>query len=225
MSKETLIVVWEGTDGSGKTSLMQAVKDLLVKKGYRVGTYKTPGDTQTGRFALKYGNTQGVDGFTRMLLFAANTADDSKLVRMQLDNLRPHFEFIDRYYLCSVVYGVAILKTKHGKAVSIEDVETLLRLFEKLGRDIFVRPDLYVIVDVEEEVRLRRAISKSGKTCSADLSYELDSHLQEEVRNLYKLLIERGAVKAIWVNNAENKLKENAILLADKLVELRESVS
>ncbi|MEM0205266.1 MAG: hypothetical protein QXP86_03900 [Nitrososphaerota archaeon] len=224
MSKETLIVVWEGTDGSGKTSLIWAVKDLLLKKGYRVGTYKTPGDTRTGRFALEYGNMQGIDGFTRMLLFAANTADDSKLIRAQIDNLRPHFEFIDRYYLCSIVYGVAILKTKHKKTVGVEDVETLLKLFERLGQDIFVRPDVYVLVDVEEEVRLRRAISKHSKTHSADLSYELDSRLQEEVREIYKLLMEREIIKAIWVNNVENKLKENAIILADKLVELRRSM-
>ncbi|MEM0090118.1 MAG: dTMP kinase [Nitrososphaerota archaeon] len=224
MSKETLIVVWEGTDGSGKTSLIWAVKDLLLKKGYRVGTYKTPGDTRTGRFALEYGNMQGIDGFTRMLLFAANTADDSKLIRAQIDNLRPHFEFIDRYYLCSIVYGVAILKTKHKKTVGVEDVETLLKLFERLGQDIFVRPDVYILVDVEEEVRLRRAISKHSKTHSADLSYELDSRLQEEVREIYKLLMEREIIKAIWVNNVENKLKENAIILADKLVELRRSM-
>ncbi|MEM2276737.1 MAG: hypothetical protein QXU43_06610 [Thermoproteota archaeon] len=224
LSKETLIVVWEGTDGSGKTSLIWAVKDLLLKKGYRVGTYKTPGDTRTGRFALEYGNMQGIDGFTRMLLFAANTADDSKLIRAQIDNLRPHFEFIDRYYLCSIVYGVAILKTKHKKTVGVEDVETLLKLFERLGQDIFVRPDVYVLVDVEEEVRLRRAISKHSKTHSADLSYELDSRLQEEVREIYKLLMEREIIKAIWVNNVENKLKENAIILADKLVELRRSM-
>ncbi len=224
LSKETLIVVWEGTDGSGKTSLIWAVKDLLLKKGYRVGTYKTPGDTRTGRFALEYGNMQGIDGFTRMLLFAANTADDSKLIRAQIDNLRPHFEFIDRYYLCSIVYGVAILKTKHKKTVGVEDVETLLKLFERLGQDIFVRPDVYILVDVEEEVRLRRAISKHSKTHSADLSYELDSRLQEEVREIYKLLMEREIIKAIWVNNVENKLKENAIILADKLVELRRSM-
>lgn len=225
LSKETLIVVWEGTDGSGKTSLIWAVKDLLLKKGYRVGTYKTPGDTRTGRFALEYGNMQGVDGFTRMLLFAANTADDSKLIRMQINNLRPHFELIDRYYLCSIVYGVAILKTRHGKAVGVEDVENLLKLFERLGQDIFVRPDVYVIVDVEEEARLKRVMLKHGKMHSADLSYEFDSRLQEEVRGFYRLLTERGFIKAIWVNNVENKLNENAILLADILVELRESMS
>jgi len=225
LSKETLIVVWEGTDGSGKTSLMLAVKEILSKKGYRVETYKTPGNTQTGKFALEYGNMQGVDGFTRMLLFVANTADDSKLIRTQIDNFRPHFEFIDRYYLCSIVYGIAILKTRHGKITNFEDVEKLLKLFENLGQDIFVRPDIYIIVDVEEEVRLRRALSKSSRSHLADLSYELDSRLQKEVRELYKLLMERGSIKAIWVNNAENKLKENAILLADKLIELRESMA
>ncbi len=222
--KEALIVVWEGTDGSGKTSLMQVVKEILWKRGYRVGVYKTPGDTQTGRFALEYGNMQGVDGFTRMLLFAANTADDSKLIRAQVDNLRPHFEFIDRYYLCSIVYGVAILKIRHGKVVDVEDVEKLLKLFERLGHEIFVIPDVYIIVDVEEEVRLRRTMSKSSKARSADLSYELDSRLQEEVRSLYKLLMERGFIKAIWVNNLENKLEDSAMLLTDKLVELRGSI-
>jgi len=221
---ETLIVVWEGTDGSGKTTLMQCVKDLLSGKGYRVGTYKTPGDTQTGRFALEYGNMQGVDGLTRMLLFAANTVDDSKLIRTQIERSRPDFEFIDRYYLCSIVYGIAILKTRHGNAANVEDVENLIGALEKLGQDVLVKPDVYVIVDVEENVRLRRARSKSSKTGSADLSYELDSRLQEEVRRLYSLLMERGSIRAIWVDNVENKLNENAVSLADRLVELRQSM-
>lgn len=225
MSKETLITVWEGTDGSGKTSLMQAVKEILLRKGYRVETYKTPGKTQTGRFALEYGNMQGVDALTRMLLFVANTADDSRIIREQIDGLKPHFEFIDRYYLCSIVYGIAILKIKHGGLTGINDVEVLLKLFEKLGQNIFVRPDIYIIVDVDEEVRLRRVMLKHNKMCSADVSYELDSCLQEEVRQLYRLLVERGIINAIWINNAENKLEENAILLADKLIELRENMS
>ncbi|MEM2909549.1 MAG: hypothetical protein QXO01_00555 [Nitrososphaerota archaeon] len=221
---ETLIVVWEGTDGSGKTTLMRSVEGLLSARGYHVETYKTPGETQTGRFALEYGNMQGIDGLTRMLLFAANTADDSKFIRMQIERLRPHFEFIDRYYLCSIVYGIAVLKTRHSKAVNVEDAENVLGVFEKLGEDVFVKPDLYVIVDVEENVRLRRAKSKSSKTSSADFSYELDSSLQEEVRKLYRLLVERRSIRAIWVDNVENKLKENAVSVADKLMELRQSM-
>lgn len=55
----TFIVVWEGTDGSGKTALMNEVAGILREKGHVVSSYKTPSDSETGRIAKRRGNSEG----------------------------------------------------------------------------------------------------------------------------------------------------------------------
>lgn len=224
MLNSSMVVAWEGTDASGKTTLMMYVKELLISRGYRVSTYKTPSNTKTGMFAQEYGNSPNVDALTRMLLFAANTVDDSKLIRSQVDSLQPDFVFIDRYYLCSVVYGVAMLKILQNVDVGVDDLEDLLSIIEKLGSNILIKPDVYVIVDVEESVRIKRAIAKSSKQYIHDRSYELNSLLQNEIRSLYRVLVDRKRINAIWVENAENMLIENAESLSIRLEELRKEL-
>jgi thymidylate kinase len=75
------VAVWEGVDGSGKTTLMAETAGRLRSMGYSVESYKTPSNTSTGLFAKDYGNREDTDPLTRMLVFLANTADDSKVMK------------------------------------------------------------------------------------------------------------------------------------------------
>ncbi|MEM4766424.1 MAG: hypothetical protein QXE85_05065, partial [Nitrososphaerota archaeon] len=75
-----LIIVWEGLDAVGKTTLIAKVRSILESRGYKVSTHKTPSSSKTGEFAKTYGNDPDVDHLTRMLLFLANTSDDSKIL-------------------------------------------------------------------------------------------------------------------------------------------------
>lgn len=209
------IVVWEGVDGAGKTTLMKRVKEILEDKGFRVLTYKTPSNSPSGDFAVRYGNEQGIDHLTRMLLFLANTSDDSKRMREELARM-PDFYFIDRYYLCSIVYGLAFSRL-NGVEVSESDFLQLLGAIEKLGGKIFLKPDLYVIVDAPEEDRFRRLMKKPSQGGLED-KLERDLLMQRYVRELYRAFAEAKPDQVLWVMNLEGKLEETARIIAEKLI-------
>ena len=223
MVERTLITVWEGVDGSGKTTLMLEVSKLLQENGYKVVHYKTPSDTTTGKIAREVGNSPSIDPLTRMLLFLANTVDDSKVMLEKIVSENPDFFFIDRYYLCSIVYGLALISKNLNQAVDEKTFRELFRIFEDIGRGIIITPDLYVIVSVEdEEIRRRRVLSKSS---SSERRFELDEELQKRVRQLYEGFHSNNPDRVILVNNEENKLGEIAKNLAEELiVRLREKV-
>lgn len=210
------VAVWEGTDGSGKTTLRREVEKRLKKLGYRVASYKTPSRTATGLFAVRYGNRRGVDPLVRMLLFLANTIDDSGLMAKKVMSIRPDFFFIDRYYLCSVVYGLALLM-RAGREVP--DVSVAMDLVERMGGDRLIRPDLYIIVDVNEEERLRRIAGKK----SSDRPVERDTETQNIIRKIYEDYRAANPERAILVMNEAGKLEETGEYLANLLISRRAS--
>lgn len=209
------IVVWEGVDGAGKTTLMNRVKEILEEKGFKVLTYKTPSNSPSGEFAARYGNEPGIDHLTRMLLFLANTSDDSRKMRQDL-TWSPDFYFIDRYYLCSVVYGLAFSKL-NGVEVSGNDFLQLLGMVEKLGEKIFLKPDLYVIVDAPEENRIRRLMGKPSQGGLED-KLERDLSMQRYVRELYRIFTEARPDQVLWIMNLEGRLEDSARMIAEKLI-------
>ncbi|HDD40586.1 MAG: hypothetical protein DRN65_05095 [Thaumarchaeota archaeon] len=205
--KRPCVIVWEGVDGAGKTTLMNRVKALLEEKGFEVLTYKTPSNSPTGEFARRYGNESDIDPLTRMLLFLANTSDDSRIMRKELMR-SPDFYFIDRYYLCSIVYGLAFSKLS-GIDIAESDFLKLLDIIEKLGEKIFLKPDLYVIVDAPEEDRLRRLEKKLSQGGLED-KLERDLLMQQYVRRLYRVFAEARPDQVFWIVNLEGKLEEAA---------------
>lgn len=210
------VVVWEGTDGSGKTTLRREVEKRLRRLGYRVSSYKTPSRTATGLFAVRHGNKRGVDPLVRMLLFLANTIDDSELMIKRIMSSTPDYFFIDRYYLCSIVYGLALLR-RSGREVP--EISIAVEMIERMGGDRLIRPDLYIIVDVEEEERLRRIAGKK----SSDRAVEHDTETQNLVRKIYADYREKNPEKTIIIMNEAGKLEETGKFIADLLISRRDS--
>jgi dTMP kinase len=151
-----------------------------------------------------------------MLLFLASTSADSRILRDILMKEHPDLLFIDRYYLCSIVYGVALLSIHSSEPMSHKIFEYWLQTVETTGRDILLNPDLYVIVNTDEETRMRRLALK-GKTF--DSRFSEDRRLMEAVLMLYRYFSDKYRDKAIWVENPENLLRETASRTAEKLIE------
>lgn len=211
---KTRIIVWEGLDAAGKTTLLNEVKRLLEERDYRVLVYKTPSDSRTGNFAKSYGNDPRIDPLTRMLLFLANTSDDSRIIREQIESESPNFYFIDRYYLCSIVYGFAFLKLQ-GNPLSEEDFKRFITLIEKLGGRVFVEPDLYLIVDAPEEDRVKRLAEKESQGGLENI-LERDTRMQQYVREFYRVFREMKPDRVYWIMNPQGKLRE----VAEQIVEI-----
>jgi len=196
---------------------MNRVKALLEEKGFEVLTYKTPSNSPTGEFARRYGNESDIDPLTRMLLFLANTSDDSRIMRKELMR-SPDFYFIDRYYLCSIAYGLAFSKLS-GIDIAESDFLKLLDIIEKLGEKIFLKPDLYVIVDAPEEDRLRRLEKKLSQGGLED-KLERDLLMQQYVRRLYRVFAEARPDQVFWIVNLEGKLEEAAQEVVKRLTSM-----
>ena len=196
---------------------MNRVKALLEEKGFKVLTYKTPSNSPTGEFARRYGNESDIDPLTRMLLFLANTSDDSRIMRKELMR-SPDFYFIDRYYLCSIVYGLAFSKLSRID-IAESDFLKLLDIIEKLGEKIFLKPDLYVIVDAPEEDRLRRLEKKLSQGGLED-KLERDLLMQQYVRRLYRIFAEARPSQVFWIVNLEGRLEEAAQEVVKRLTSM-----
>ena len=216
MLNKTKIIVWEGVDASGKTSLMKKAAEILSEKGYRVISYKTPSLSPTGKFAREYGNRAEIDPVTRMLLFLANTSDDSFEMKKIIYSKHPDFFFIDRYYLCSIVYGFAYAWIKGGE-VSRENFRRFLESIEKIGKRVFLKPDLYIIADVSEEDRKKRLERKESQG-GLEEELERDEAMQRKVREFYKFFAEFRPREVLWILNAEGELEKNARLVVEKLL-------
>lgn len=209
-----MIVVWEGLDAAGKTTLMTRVRSILESKSYRVSAHKTPSSSKTGELAKTYGNDPEIDHLTRMLLFLANTSDDSRILKRIIEEESPDFLFIDRYYLCSMAYGFA-LSMLRGTRVSKQDFKIFLELVERLGEGVFVRPDVYLIIDVLEEDRIRRLEMKEGQG-GLESVLERDPLMQRYVRELYQVFREMRPDKVAWIMNPQGEVDA----VADKIVNL-----
>ena len=211
-----MVVVWEGMEGAGKTTLMKRVGELIKSRGFKVSYYKTPSNSPTGRFAADYGNRPGIDPLTRMLLFLANTSSDSRIMKEKIRAERPHYFFIDRYYLCSIIYGLAYAKL-HEVDVSHDDLLNLLRLIEKLGSNVFIKPDIHVIVDVEEDVRMKR-LGRRVESGRLDEKLEKNTRMQELVREFYRVFHTSKPDYSLWVENIEGRLDETAEYVARRIL-------
>lgn len=216
MRNSTYIAVWEGTDGSGKTTLMKRVARILSKRGFKVVTHKTPGAMRSGIFAATYGNSPRISPLSRMLLFLANTVDETDAMVRKIRRANPHFLFIDRYYLCSAVYGLALIR--HRRALQdLPSIVELINLLERVGRSDYLSPDIYLIVDVDEGERLRRLRGKRGR----EGVLERDTAFQNLVREIYDEFIKYRPSQVIKLLNESNRLEEIADSTSRKLVELR----
>ncbi len=216
LRNSTYIAVWEGTDGSGKTTLMKRVARILSRRGFRVVTHKTPGAMRSGVFAASYGNSPRISPLSRMLLFLANTVDETEAMVRKIMRANPHFLFIDRYYLCSAVYGLALIRHRRGLQ-GLPSIVELVTLLERLGKSDYLVPDIYLIVDVDEEERLRRLRGKRGR----EGLLERDTVFQNMVREIYGEFSRYRPSQVIKLLNEPNRLDELADSTASKLVELR----
>lgn len=146
MGKDSLFIVIEGLDGSGKSSASAALKAHLEKEhaGKVKRTYEPENDSCGGdyiRDVLEKRITQ-FDPFVLALSYAANRLDhNSRIIGPWLAKEDHHVVICDRYYLSSLVYNSA-------DDFSFDQVMLLNRKARK--------PDIIFFLNVSAEVCRQR---------------------------------------------------------------------
>jgi dTMP kinase len=147
-------ITFEGTEGSGKTSVIKEVRKYLENLGYDVMVTREPGGIEISeriREILLDKNNQEMDPRTEALLFAA--ARRQHLIEKILPALKANkIVLCDRFVDSSLVYQ------GHARNIGIDKVYEInyFAIEEAL-------PDLTIFVDVRPEVGLKRVFSTPNR--------------------------------------------------------------
>lgn len=200
---EGLFIVLEGVDGAGTTTHTKLLADGLRARGLPVHATREPSDGPvgvqirqilTGRIVVP-----GIHGprpptwTTMALLFAADRMDhvESSITPNLMDGVTV---ISDRYYHSSVAYQSI---TGGGERDAVAWVKELNRHARQ--------PDLTIVLDVPDEVSLKRRTSRSAGREMFD-----DDDLQRQLARFYREMGEHFPGETIVRVNADRDVREVA---------------
>jgi len=173
-------ITFEGIDGSGKSTQLRLLANLLQQEGCEVLLTREPGGTPVGnrlRAALLDAHEE-VDPLTELLVFAADRAQHVRRV------LRPALQsgrivFSDRYADATRAYQGA------GRGFSPELIEEIIQLATE-----GLKPDLTVLFDLPIEDSTARTRRRGNGTQQGDRLDAEDDDFHTRVRKAYLQLAE-----------------------------------
>ncbi len=197
-------ISFEGTEGSGKTSVIKEVKSFLENLGYKVLITREPGGIRISekiREILLDVEHKEMDARTEALLFAASRRQH--LVEKVIPALQQGtIVLCDRFVDSSLVYqGIA-------RNLGIDEV---LKINQFAIENQF--PVLTIFVDVRPEVGLKRVFESPNREINRLDLEQLDFH--KKIYNGYLKLIELypDRIKKINGEATKDKVVKEAIKL------------
>lgn len=165
--KKGILIVFEGIDGSGKSTQVQILQKILIEKNLDVVILSEPSLGPWGKKIRKKASLP--DSLTpeeELELFVKDRKDNVQ------KNLRPALAknkivLLDRYYFSTMAYQGA-------KGIDVERIR-------QINEQFAIPPDLVFILDVEAEMGLNRIQGRKNK----DLLFERQDFLVE-VRKIFK---------------------------------------
>ncbi len=197
-----MLVVFEGIDGSGKTTLSNRVAKVLARRGVDVrhvregGRLNSPTAEAIRLFARDQRNA-ALSPVAEMLLYAARDAQ-------QLDEaMRPALADADVVIADRFAYTALVMATT-GRGVPLEQVRPVV---DAVARD--VTPDLMILVDAEPHIaRARRRVSKIVEPTSRPPSRKglSGEGLMQRLRGGYRALAQAHPESWVIVDNTDADL-------------------
>ena len=149
-----MFITFEGPEGSGKTTQLQRLAELLRSRGREVVTTKEPGGTPLADRirAILLHPESSMDRLTELLLYAASRRQNVvEVIRPALD--RGAIVLCDRYTDATLAYQ------GFGRRLDLDR----LRMINAWVTDS-LDPDVTLLYDIDELVGLRRARSRNAST-------------------------------------------------------------
>lgn len=173
-------ITFEGPEGSGKTSVIKAVRDFLVAEGYDILTTREPGGSKIAEdirtIILNKNNTE-MNAYTEALLFAASRSQHfTEIVVPALE--------AGKIILCDRFIDSSLAYQGHARQLGIEEVYAINRF--GIGNHM---PDLTIFIDVPPQVGLKRVFDNQGRKVDRLDLETVEFH--EKVYEGYKILAKR----------------------------------
>ncbi len=178
-------IVFEGIDGSGKTTQIKLLHKALAERNIPVHITKEPTDDPMGKQLRKYlGGEEKTDLRAIAALFAADRLHHITTEDGILDNLsRGNVVLCDRYYLSSYAYQ------------SVDcDLDWIMALNREAAN--IARPDLHIFLDVPAEQSMSR-VSSRGEGEEIFEKLERQQQIRKNFFELFELLKDKENVLII----------------------------
>ena len=201
-------IVFEGPDGSGKTTILKKVNEVLTNQGYKVNVFREPGGTKISEkirdIIIDNDNKEMADK-TEALLFAASRA---QLVEEKFKPLLNKGEIIfsDRYVLSSLTYqGV-------GRKLGIKEVQAI-NIFATSG----IKPDITIFFDID----YKEALLRKRANFSADRLENEDFQFHKDIFDAYLDMAEKFKEDIVKIDASlsVDEVTDNVLSLIYKILE------
>ena len=156
------LVVVEGIDGAGKTTIMRFLKDELERMGYEAVLLREPSDSPWGQKLRSSKSRLPPEEELELFILDRKYDVEHNIVPAMLAG---KIVIIDRYYHSTMAYQGAL-----GR-----DIE----MIKKLNEEVAIKPDLTVILDISPEVAVERAAKRGKLSAFEKLDY------LRKVRDIY----------------------------------------
>lgn len=204
-----LFISFEGTEGSGKTTLIENILKHYTDKGYKVIKTREPGGSKIAediRNVILDVNNTNMDSITEALLYAASR-------RQHLtEKVIPYLEkgyivLCDRFIDSSLAYQ------GYARGIGIEKVYQV----NQFATDGLL-PDVTIYVDVHPEVGLSRIKNNNREENRLDLE-KIEFH--KKVYEGYSQVAHMFPNRFISINGEQNRDKVflDTITIIDKLLQ------
>lgn len=204
-----MFITFEGIDGSGKSTQIQLLKDMLEKRNHVVTLLREPGGNILSEQIrqLLLDSKEQVDPRCELLLFTAARAQlVSSVIRPALE--AGYIVICDRYIDSSVAYQ------GYGRGLSIESIESI-NDFATAG----LVPDITFIFDLSVDDAAKRAGFRSNDNqTKADRMERSGDAFFERTKQGY-LKIAKKSDRNIFIinaNDAMNDIREQVASIVER---------
>ena len=165
--KKGLFVVFEGIDGTGKTSLIKMLKAILEQEKYSIVVLKEPTNETEAGSKIRESYNSGRVPFEEELQWFIDDREWNVNANILPALKEGHIILQDRYFFSNASYQGVRKNDDWASIIAI-------------NRTMFPEPDLTIIIDVEPEIALERITKDRVK----ENSFEALENLRK-VRNLF----------------------------------------
>lgn len=202
-----VVIALEGQDGTGKSTVIDAIKGYFDERGLAYISAREPGSTEIGekiREILSDKANNEMDYHTEALLFAASRSElYDKVIKPNVE--RGTSVILDRFLLSSLAYQGIV------RGLGVEEVKALNDFFLK-----GFRPDLTILMDLDA----RKSFKRLEKLGELDRIESLGEDFQQKVHKAYLKLYKEEDMKLIKLDGTKDKLS----LAHDALEEVKKLI-
>ena len=210
MSQNSLLITFEGGEGSGKTTQSQILYNALKEKGFEVIKTREPGGTkfaETIREILVQGESNKISNISELLLFAAARADHvQKVIKECLKD--------NKIVICDRFTDSTLAYQGYAGNVDLDLVKEVNRI--SIGE---ISPDLTFVFDIDPTLGIERALGENNKETRFE---EKDIMYHKKIRDGYMDIARDNPDRCVVINGTidiEQISKKILELTLDKINE------